>query len=115
MNNIKSFVTKESGEKVAKRMHNDVSTWRCNTALTPKILKFVAKVYILCREGHLPAETFWKTVKDPLWSTFSLLIDSLELSFAFDSASLVKCIGDLSKVFEKLFAPLVSLNSSKKW
>jgi hypothetical protein len=26
MNNIKSFVTKESGEKVAKRMHNDVST-----------------------------------------------------------------------------------------
>jgi len=98
MNNIKIFISKESGEKVGKIMYND-------------ILKFVAKVYILCKEGLLTPDYFWTNIKDPLWKTFSLLIDSFELSFAFDPSVLAKDVAELSITFEKIFIPLMSTSS----
>jgi hypothetical protein len=50
---------------------------------------------------------FWTELRKPIYQMFSLLIDSLELSFSFDPQQLSEAVRQLEFHFTKTFAPLL--------
>jgi len=93
--NLKIFAAKESGDKFAEELYT-------------KVLKLSTKISILCSDGALKPEDFWIPAAKSVRIVFSKLIDSYELSFAFDPEGLACDIREVEVVLEKIFSPLLS-------
>jgi len=98
IDNLKSFVTKASGEKYSEELYG-------------RILKLLAKITLLCESQALTSEAFWTVTASAIRSIFSKLIDSLELSFSFDPENLASEIRTVEVLCEKVFNPVLSTNS----
>jgi len=95
LENLKIFAAKESGDKFAEDFYT-------------KVIKLSAKIGILCSDGALKSEDFWIPAAKAVRVVFSKLIDSFELSFAFDPEGLACDIREVEVIFEKIFSPLLS-------
>jgi len=95
VDNLKIFASKESGDKFAEDLYT-------------KVLKISTKIGILCTDGALKPEDFWIPAAKPIRTVFSKLIDSFELSFAFDPEGLACDIREVEVILEKIFSPLLS-------